>query len=311
MSESILIESVQQREHAAQPHGHAPVWMGWVPLLALPLTALALRSSVLPWVSMWMLAITIFAGCKWQTWWEAHRTNGLAQNWKRSLAYLLLWPGMDAREFFDRASDERKVPQREWWAAITKTFTGIVLTWCAVRFIALNFFALGGWTGLVGLALVLHFGIFQLLALSWQRAGIRVTPIMQKPLLSGSLSELWGKRWNLGYRDLSHKWIFRPLQRRFGPAIATLAAFLVSGFVHELVISVPARGGYGLPTIYFFLQGIGSLAERSATGKWLGMGRGVTGWLWTAAIALGPVYILFHPPFVLRVMVPFLRALSS
>jgi Membrane bound O-acyl transferase family len=311
MSESILIEAVPQCDTAAQPQRRMPPWMGWAPLVVLPLTAIALRESVLPWVFMWMLAIAIFAGCKWQTWWEARSANGFSQDWKCSLAYLLLWPGMDAREFFDDVSDEREVPQREWFAASGKTLAGIVLIWCGARLIALNFLSLGGWASLVGLVLVLHFGMFQLLALAWQRAGIRVTPIMQKPLLSPSLSDLWGKRWNLGYRDLSYKWIFKPVQKRFGGAAATVAAFLVSGFIHDLVISVPARGGYGLPTAYFLLQGLGSLAERTATGKWLGMGRGVTGWLWTAAIALGPVYILFHPPFVMRVMVPFLRALSG
>ena len=134
---------------------------------------------------------------------------------------------------------------------------------------------------------------------------------MQRPLESTSLSELWGKRWNLGFRKLSYSLVFRPLQRRFGVVAATLGAFLVSGLIHELVISVPARAGYGLPTAYFLAQGLGVLAERSAVGQRLGWGRGIRGRLWAALIALGPLFCLFHPWFVLRVMLPFLHAIGG
>jgi len=147
--------------------------------------------------------------------------------------------------------------------------------------------------------------------LAWQRAGVGVRPIMQWPLASRSLSELWGKRWNLGFRKLTHTWVFLPLQKRFGVVAATLASFFASGLLHDLVISVPARGGYGLPTTYFLLQGFGVIAERSEVGKRLGLGRGARGWLWTALVAVGPLYWLFHPWFVMRVIVPFLRTVAG
>ena len=134
---------------------------------------------------------------------------------------------------------------------------------------------------------------------------------MQRPLASRSLSELWGKRWNLGFRKLTHAWVFQPLSKRFGPVAGTLGAFLASGLLHDLVISVPAGAGYGLPTAYFLVQGLGVIAERSESGKGMGLGRGARGWLWTALIAAGPLYWLFHPWFVMRVMVPFLRAVAG
>ena len=286
-------------------------WIAWVPLILLPLLTIALRARLLPWVFMWMLAAAIFAGCKWQTWWEARATMRVARNWRRSVAYLLLWPGMEAQEFFEDSAEKPRVPARAWIAGIGKSFAGIALIWIGARVISSRHPLLGGWAGMVGLVLFLHFGAFHLIALAWQRSGVPVNPIMRRPLASRSLSELWGKRWNLGYRKLSHSLVFLPLQKRYGLVVGTLSAFLASGLLHDLVISVPARGGYGLPTAYFLAQGLGVIVERSEVGKKFGLGRGTRGWLWAALIAIGPLYALFHPLFVMRVMVPFLRAVAG
>jgi len=86
--------------------------------------------------------------------------------------------------------------------------------------------------------------------------------------------------------------------------------FVVSGLVHESVISVPARGGWGRPTLYFILQGAGIAVEKSALGKKAGLGGGVRGWLWMAVCTGGPVALLFHPPFVHRVIGPFFETLN-
>ena len=194
---------------------------------------------------------------------------------------------------------------------MAKTLADVVLIWAGARVVSLRNPILGGWAGMLGLVLFLHFGTFHLIALAWQRAGLRVKPIMQRPLASCSLSELWGKRWNLGYRALSHAWVFQPLQKSFGVVAGTMAAFFASGLLHELVISVPARAGYGLPTAYFLMQGLGTLAERSEAGKRFGLGRGAIGRLWAALVAAGPLYTLFHPWFVMRVIVPFLHAIAG
>jgi alginate O-acetyltransferase complex protein AlgI len=92
-----------------------------------------------------------------------------------------------------------------------------------------------------GTVLLLHFGLFQLLALAWQRTGIPVKPLMCAPLLATSLGNFWGACWNTGFHALAHEFAFRPLRRRFGRGFAVLAIFLLSGLVHELVITVPAR----------------------------------------------------------------------
>ena len=311
MREATLTDAASTRSIMESVRGRWRTWIGWAPLVLLPLLTIALRGMLLPWVFMWLLAAAIFAGCKWQTWWEALTAGHAAKGWRRNAAYLLFWTGMGAREFLDDCHEKRRVPPAEWIAAAAKILTGLTLIRFGARVIAFGHPMLGGWLGMVGLVLVLHFGIFQLLALGWQQVGVAVKPIMQKPFASHSLSELWGKRWNLGFRALSHTWVFQPLQKRFGPVAATLGAFLASGLLHDLVISVPAGAGYGLPTAYFLAQGLGVIAERSQTGQGFGLGRGASGWFWTALIAAGPVFALFHPWFVMRVMVPFLRAIAG
>lgn len=287
----------------------AHAWLGYLPLVALPAFVISYREHLLAWVFMWALAFAIFAGLKWSTWWEARSLvpHGIG----RSLAYLAAWPGMDAEAFLDsRRSSSRPLP-REWLWALAKTVSGIVLLWVIARRTSPQLPLVQGWLGLVALVLLLHFGSFHLIALFWQTVGFVAEPIMQKPLLSKSLSEFWGKRWNLGFRHLAHNLIFRPLYKPIGVALAGLLVFVVSGLVHDLVISLPARGGYGLPTTYFLLQGLGVSLERSSLGELLGLRQGARGWCFMFLLAAGPAYWLFHPPFVLRVILPFMHAIGA
>jgi hypothetical protein len=96
-----------------------------------------------------------------------------------------------------------------------------------------------------------------------------------------------------------------------GIAGATLVVFLASGVIHDLVMSIPAEGGYGLPTLYFCIQGFGLLVERSEIGKRIGLGQGTIGRLFGAAVTVLPMGLLFHPPFVYRVIVPTLTAIGA
>ena len=130
---------------------------------------------------------------------------------------------------------------------------------------------------------------------------------MNAPILASSVSDFWGKRWNTAFRDLTHRFLFRPLAARLGPRGSILAGFLCSGLVHDAVISVPAGGGYGLPTAYFLIQAVALLFERSALGRRLGLMRGYRGWLFTMTVLLAPAAWLFHPPFVRHVILPFME----
>jgi alginate O-acetyltransferase complex protein AlgI len=199
----------------------------------------------------------------------------------------------------------------EGFLAVLKILLGSALIWAGVRFTLPTNPLLAGWTGMVGTILLLHFGLFHLLALAWRSAGIPVTPLMRAPLLSRSLGDFWGERWNTAFNKLAFTLLFRPLRRLVGTRTATMLVFLVSGLIHDLVISIPARGGYGLPTLYFLLQGIGILFERTHFARRCGLNHGIRGWLFTIVLTGGPVFWLFHPPFVRNVILPFLKAIGA
>lgn len=281
----------------------------WIPVIVLPLAALALSNFLQPWVFMWILAASLYFGLKWLSWQTAK--DRIPNTFWRSIAYLLAWPGMDAESFLDASKVAHPPRLKDWLWAAFETGLGVFLLWVVARNVSQEPLLLRGWIGMVGLILVLHFGTFQIVALFWQSFRIKATPIMLAPLRADSLSEFWGKRWNLGFRQLSHDLVFAPLHKRLGVGLAGFLVFVVSGIIHDLVISVPARGGYGLPTAYFALQGLGVAAERSSLGRKLGLRCGLRGWLFMAVVTAGPVYWLFHPPFVLRVIIPFMKAIHA
>ena len=256
---------------------------------------------------MWTIAFALFFGCKVLTWSRARTVS--VPTW-RSLVYLFAWVGMDAEKFLSSEPPRNKPRPAEWGQAALRFVAGLGLLGFVVPAVAAESGYLAAWIGLVGLVLVLHFGLFHLLALGWQVAGVAARPIMHRPLAAPSLGEFWGRRWNSGFRQVSHDFVFEPLLRSVGPALASLSAFVASGLIHELVISVPASGGYGLPMAYFVLQGLGAVAERSRLGTRLGLRRGLRGRAFAWMIAGLPAYWLFHSAFIERVAIPMFRALG-
>jgi hypothetical protein len=291
-----------------QNGGQGLAWVGWMPLCALPLVTVAFGFSWEPWVFMWTFAFALFLGCKWLTWWPARRNHApVWQNW----AYLLVWPGLDVKAFLDTNDKPAKPAWTAWAAATAKIIFGVVLAWGLARMVPDSHPLLRGWIGLVGLIFVLHFGTFHLLALVWQQMGINAQPIMRAPARATSLAEFWGVRWNAAFHRLAQDLVFRPLRRRVGAIAAMMIVFLISGIIHDLIISLPARGGYGLPTLYFLIQGVAFLFERSKVSRAIGLRHGFAGWLFMALVTAGPVFWLFHPAFINRVIIPFMRAIHA
>lgn len=209
-----------------------------------------------------------------------------------------LWVGTDVSAF-RRTRPAGPVSANAPWSSFAFILVGILVLIMARH---TGDVLMVGWLGLVAMLCLLHFGFFDLLAFFWARIGLPVERIMQAPWRAASLAEFWGQRWNRAFSDWARVHVFRPLVRRWGTACGTLAGFLASGFAHELVVSFPAGAGWGMPTLYFLLQGGGVLAQR----KW----KQCRGRVITLAAVLLPAPMLFHPPFIREVFAPMITLFS-
>ena len=295
--------------HPAHPQPTFPWWRGWLPVIAFPcLVAFATPPTWPAWALMWTFALAIYGGCKWLTW-RRTPTHG-ASPWKQA-GYLLAWPGMDAVSFFDASRTVAAPRTAEWLFASGKFAAGLSLAFVVTSAAPAENSYWFGWLGVVAIAMLLHFGVFHLLSCTWRALGVNAQPLMNWPAASENLSEFWGRRWNMAFRDLTYRFLFRPLTARLGPRPALFVGFVVSGLIHDAVISFPARGGYGGPTIYFLIQALGLFVERSRVGRKLGLGAKGRGWIFTMIVLLAPVPLLFHKPFVDSVIIPFMQALGA
>lgn len=220
--------------------------------------------------TMWLVAVSVFAACKLASLIPANRAG-----WKMTSAYLCLWPGLDAQSFL-HSTKVAATSASEWaFAAVKAIFGGLMLT--------IN----NPWPRMVGVVFLLHFGLFHLLSLAWRSVGVDAKPLMNWPILATGLADFWGQRWNAAFRDLSYQMIFRPLRRH--PRLATCTVFLFSGLAHDVVMSLPAGSGYGLPTLYFLIQCAGLFLEKKLPA--------LKGRLFAAAVLLIPLPLLLHEGF--------------
>ena len=249
------------------------------------------------WVVMWLIASALLFTCKGLT---ILATKDRADA-KDLLAYLLLWPGLNPSRFVSVTRDPETGIAR---GGMVNLLFGSALLWLVARLPGQPLIA--AWIGMVGLVFVLHFGLFRLIVAFWMRRGRGVEPLMRCPIAATSLTDFWSRRWNLAFRDVSHALVFRPVSASWGPSAATWVVFGLSGVLHELVTSVPAGAGFGGPTAYFLLQALGIHLARN-----LNIRTGIAARLWALGFILLPLGLLFHPPFVHRVMIPFFQFIGA
>jgi alginate O-acetyltransferase complex protein AlgI len=205
----------------------------------------------------------------------------------RALGYLVLWPGMDPRPFA-RSAPPAGPGLAAWGLAKMAFGAGLLLVGAGVPAVDVP-------RVLLGVGLLVHSGLCDVLAGLWRLRGVAVERLFENPAASRTLGEFWGRRWNRAFSAVARERVFRPVARRWGTSAGVGASFAFSGLLHELLISVPAGGGYGLPFLYFSLHGLLVLAER----RW-----GLGGRIWTLSWILGPLPLLFHPPFLRAIVGP-------
>lgn len=161
---------------------------------------------------------------------------------------------------------------------------------------------------LAGMSFILHFGILNLSTLLWRLFGVNLSELFISPYKSKSLKEFWGKRWNMAFSEMTSLIVYKPLIGKVGKATAMIAAFLVSGILHEIAISLPAQAGYGLPLLFFVIHAIGMTLERQVSFIQRIVAHKVYARIWVYTWLLLPMPLLFHPSFLDLVMKP-LRAI--
>jgi len=289
--------------------GRVGGFLKWAPFVGFPIAAGALGRNLPGVVLMGLMGAALFTGAKWVTLFRG-RDAKLSVTLFRLLAYFFFWPGMDARAFLSLKPTSNP-SLLEWAGALTKTLFGVALIWMAVPAVPMTHPLCRGWVGMLGIVFLLHFGFFHLLSLFWHAFGFYAKPIMNAPAAATSLSKFWSGHWNRAFSDLMRDNFLPPLHRRFGKRATVLSVFLISGLCHEVMISLPAHGGYGLPTLYFGIQGAGILFERGVVGHRLGLGHGRKGWCFTLALTAMPAFWLFHPLFVRNVILPLLHVIGA
>jgi len=93
--------------------------------------------------------------------------------------------------------------------------------------------------------------------------GFALPPLHRLPMLSRTVQEFWGERWNLSVQRLLQRNVFWPLARRRRVRAGVVATFVASALLHVWIMAVALDWAMaGLWAIFFLLQGVFLLVER-------------------------------------------------
>ena len=207
--------------------------------------------------------------------------------------YLTLWPGMDPNPLSRR--DAEVSLQGRWFVQGWITMLVGVVGLLSMPLLGLK----SSWLGILGLATAVHLGYSDVLSALVRWLGFPVKRLFDNPLSATRLQDFWSRRWNRPFVEMN-KVLFLPLLNRWmSPTAAVTGAFLISGVLHELAISLPANADWGGPLTYFAIQAVGMRIQKSDSRLFT--------WLWL----LAPAPLLFHAPFRQKLITPMLEQIAS
>ncbi|CAN6278486.1 unnamed protein product [Urochloa humidicola] len=128
--------------------------------------------------------------------------------------------------------------------------------------------------------------------------GMGLEPQFDRPYLSASLQDFWGRRWNLMASAVLRPAVYAPVRARHGAAAGVLATFLVSGLMHEVIACyLTFRAPTGRLAAFFVLHGAAVCGERWCARRWWPAGAPrVVATPLVVAFVLGTALWLFFPP---------------
>jgi len=208
----------------------------------------------------------------------------------RWVLFSLLWAGMNPGAF---QGDRREIRWRfDFYAGLGYLLAGlgscVLLAYLEVYVLVAMF---------IGLSLSFHFGVLRITTSFWRFVGFPVRPLFRNPLVSRDVSDFWSTRWNISFSQMIARTVRRPLIGFLGTRGSMFAVFLVSGIFHELVITVPVKGGYGMPTLYFLIHGIAVVTEKDTWPDWVKK-------LMALFLVVIPLPLLFPEKFTQEIIMP-------
>jgi hypothetical protein len=292
------------------------VLAGWLMLVASILIIHLLFLREHPIMRMLAIIATTFTGMKVISVTGGYQNKSLTLSFKQWVVYAVGWVGMRAQPF-ETLGDK---PLNNAWPmvrfGISRIIAGALLIllahWIVSMHLNSNFtYITISVTLLVGFSLILHFGLLSISAGMWRLSGVNTYYLFKQPAKALSLTELWSKRWNIAFSEMTSVAIFRPLKNKIGSGAALMAAFIFSGLLHDLALSVPVNSGYGLPALYFVIQGVLVLFEKMLVIKRITfLQNKVIARVWVFFWLIVPMPLLFHIQFLKQVVWP-LAGLTS
>jgi hypothetical protein len=286
------------------------VFAGWMLMIVSILGVYFIFLHDHPIIRMLSIIATTFSGMKVIAVTESYKRKPLTLTFKQWFIFAGGWAGMRAEPFEKLGG----APVPGGWPmvrmGITRVLAGLLLIFIGHKLLLLNLdkelaYILVSACLLVGLSLILHFGMLSISAGIWRFSGVNTYLLFRQPAKATSLTEFWSKRWNIAFSEMTSVAIFRPLKNKIGGAAALMLAFMFSGLLHELALSVPVNSGYGLPLLYFLIQGSVVLFEKLLISRKVRfLQNRVIAAIWIFFWLVVPMPLLFHPEFIKQIVWP-------
>jgi len=285
-------------------------FLSWSLFLLGTLLAERLSLHVHPVIRMMDIILVMFIGMKIISITESKKQNDFTITFSQWLSFSFGWAGMKAEIF--KTLGQKSLPgwKEMVLSGISRLIIGLLLV-----FIAKYIYSLEVKSSLnaliitilllVGFSLFLHFGLLAISAGLWRYFGVNTYYLFNAPIKSSGLNTFWSRRWNLAFSEMTSMAVYRPLREKIDSRAAIFIAFLFSGLLHEAAISLPVNKGFGLPLLYFGIQGAVLILEQFlAKMKIHFFKEGFVGKIWMWFWIIAPAPILFHIHFIREIVWP-------